>query len=107
MSHGESFLRLASKRFRNDGVYILDEPEAALSPKKVLELMKLINCSVAKNSQFIIATHSPVLMAYPGARIYECTSRGLVEKNYKELEHFTFMREFLLNPESVLQQYFE
>lgn len=70
-SHGESFLALVQNRFGGEGLYLLDEPEAALSPTRQLTLLGEMHQLVERNSQFIIATHSPILMAYPGARIYE------------------------------------
>lgn len=103
-SHGESYLSLVKNRLYGNGLYILDEPETALSPKRIIELMKEMKRLVNKKSQFIIVTHSPILMTYPGARIYECTKGGIKEKRYQELESYQFMRDFLLNPEYYLMQ---
>ncbi|HEY9096577.1 MAG TPA: AAA family ATPase, partial [Hydrogenophaga sp.] len=75
-SHGESFMALLTNRFGKEGLYILDEPEAALSPQRQLAALSRIHDLVRADSQFIIATHSPILMAYPGAWIYACTPQG-------------------------------
>lgn len=102
-SHGESFLTLMTTRFQGDGIYILDEPEAALSPQRQLAILSRIHDLVRDSSQFIIATHSPILMAYPDATIYECTSDGIVETTYEETEHFQVTRDFLVNRERMLK----
>lgn len=96
-SHGESFLTLMTTRFRGDGVYILDEPEAALSPQRQLAILSRIHDLVRDSSQFIIATHSPILMAYPDATIYECTADGVRETSYEKTEHYQVTRDFLMN----------
>ena len=101
-SHGESFLSIVHNRFSGNGLYILDEPEAALSPMKLLTLMAEINELVKKNSQFIIATHSPILMAFPGAQILEFSSSGIKITDYKDTEHFKITKMFLENPEKML-----
>jgi predicted ATPase len=98
-SHGESFLALVSKRFRGDGLYILDEPEAALSPRRMLALLSLIHDLVeSRESQFIVATHSPILMAYPGALIYQLGPERVERVLYEETEHYTITRNFLESP---------
>lgn len=102
-SHGESFLTLMTTRFRGDGIYILDEPEAALSPQRQLAILSRIHDLVRDSSQFIIATHSPILMAYPDSTIYECTSDGIKETTYEETEHFQITRDFLMNRERMLK----
>lgn len=102
-SHGESFLSLVRNRFFGNGLYILDEPEAALSPNRILELMKEIKRLVDAHSQFIIATHSPILMTYPDAQIFELTRNGIFEKEYNELENFRLTRDFLNDPEIMLR----
>jgi predicted ATPase len=102
-SHGESFLTLMTTRFRGDGIYILDEPEAALSPARQLAILSRIHDLVRDSSQFIIATHSPILMAYPDATIYECTSDGIFETSYEETEHYQVTRDFLMNRERMLK----
>ena len=106
-SHGESFMAIVKNRFRGNGIYILDEPEAALSPAKLLELMvnvkKLADC----NSQFIIATHSPILMAFPGADILQLSERGIEKTEYKDTEHYRITKNFLDCPERMLDIMFE
>lgn len=102
-SHGESFLALIENRFSGNGLYILDEPEAALSPMRLLTLMVLIDNLVKNNSQFIIATHSPILMAFPDSEVLEFSSRGIEPVNYKDTEHYEVTRRFLENPEKMLR----
>ena len=106
-SHGESFLSVVLNRFGGNGLYILDEPEAALSPMRLLTLLAAIHELVKNNSQFIISTHSPILMAYPGAEIYELGERDIASVPYKETEHYTFSRQFLENPEKMLRYLLE
>ena len=101
-SHGESFLSLVQNRFRGNGLYVLDEPEAALSPMRLLTLMAEINELVKKNSQFIIATHSPILMTFPNAEILEFSQDGIKKVKYQETEHFNITKHFLDNPEKML-----
>jgi predicted ATPase len=101
-SHGESFLALMTERFGGHGLYILDEPEAALSPQRQLAVLSRIHDLVLDGSQFIIATHSPILMAYPHATIYLCTADGITSVAYEDTEHFQVTRDFLLNPERML-----
>ncbi|MEA5142335.1 MAG: AAA family ATPase [Oscillibacter sp.] len=101
-SHGESFLSLVQNRFGGRGLYLLDEPEAALSPTRLMTLLCEIHRLVEANSQFIIATHSPILMAYPGAALYELTDTGIRAVAYRETEHYQLTRRFLENPEQML-----
>ena len=101
-SHGESFLSIVENRFFGNGLYILDEPEAALSPKRLLTLMVEIDRLVKKNSQFIIATHSPILMTLPGAKILEFSKEGIKEVKYTETEHFQISKSFFENPDKML-----
>ena len=101
-SHGESFISIVQNRFFGNGLYILDEPEAALSPMRLLTLMAEINTLANKNSQFIIATHSPILMAFPNAQVLEFSQRGIRNVNYKDTEHFNVTKRFLENPEKML-----
>jgi len=84
-------------RFTGKGLYILDEPEAALSPTRQLALMRRIHDLVNEDSQFLIATHSPILMAYPNARILNCDSEGIRETAYRETEHYNVSVDFLNN----------
>lgn len=100
-SHGESFMALLNNRFGDQGLYVLDEPEAALSPKRQLDALSRIHDLVLERSQFIIATHSPILMAYPNAWIYACTAEGLCRVSYEETEHFRVMRDFLQDPDAA------
>ena len=106
-SHGESFLAIVENRVGGQGLYILDEPEAVLSPRNVMRLMLAIKRLVDDGSQFIIATHSPMIMAFPGACLLELTSEGIEEVDYWATEHFCVMREFLNAPEKVLGELFE
>jgi predicted ATPase len=102
-SHGEAFLSLATNRFAGDGLYLLDEPEAALSPSRQLAFLRLMHQQVdVLNSQFIIATHSPILMAYPDALIYHFTDDGIAPIEYEQTEHYALTRDFLLNPKQYL-----
>jgi predicted ATPase len=102
-SHGESFLALMTKRFGGQGLYLLDEPEAALSPQRQLAVLSRIHDLIEEGSQFIIATHSPILMAYPDACIYQCNKEGISQIAYQDTEHFQVTRDFLMNPERMLQ----
>lgn len=101
-SHGESFLALVENRFGGNGIYLLDEPEAALSPSRLMRLIAEINALVAKSSQFIIATHSPILMSFPNAEVYEFSENGIHSVDYKQTEHYQLTRRFLENPERML-----
>ena len=101
-SHGESFLSIVQNRFFGNGLYILDEPEAALSPMKLLTLMAEMQDLIEKDSQFIIATHSPILMAFPGAQIYSFSNDGISEVAYRETEHYKTTKAFLDDPERML-----
>ena len=107
-SHGESFMSLIRSRFRGNGIYILDEPEAALSPSRQLALLCSIHELVNKGSQFIIATHSPILMAYPEADIYLADyDRKITLTEYKETEHYKLTRDFINYPEQMLSYLFK
>lgn len=105
-SHGEAFLSLLTYKFRGNGLYLLDEPEAALSPTRQLSALALINHLVKRESQFIIATHSPILMAYPGARIYAFTEEGIRETRYEDTDHYRVARDFLEHREEMLRVLF-
>jgi predicted ATPase len=106
-SHGESFMSLALSRFRGEGLYLLDEPEAALSPQRQLSLLSRLNDLVRAGSQFIIATHSPILMAYPDSSIYLLSKEGLNLTDYEATQHYTVTRDFLLHRERMLKILFE
>ena len=105
-SHGESFLSLVQNRFRGNGFYILDEPEAALSPMRQLTLLIEINNLVQNNSQFIIATHSPILLAYPDAQIYNLDA-GIEGIAYAETEQYKITKNFLDNPNMFIERLFD
>jgi predicted ATPase len=102
-SHGESFFALLANRFHPDGVYLLDEPEAALSPARQLSCLTLLHLLVQNGSQFVIATHSPILMAYPAATIYHFSERGVKAQAYDETEHFVVTRDFLTRKDKMLK----
>lgn len=106
-SHGESFLALVQNRFGGEGLYLMDEPEAALSPSRLLTLLAEMNLLVKADSQFIVSTHSPILMAYPNARIYELSGEGIRTVAYKETEHYQLTRRFLENPDRMLRYLLE
>ncbi len=103
-SHGESFLWVVQNRFRPDGLYILDEPESALSPQRQLSLLRLIYDLVAQGSQFIIATHSPILMGYPDATIYELSEAGISPVHYEDTEHYLVTKAFLERKDMMLRE---
>ncbi len=102
-SHGESFLALVMNRFSGKGLYLLDEPEAALSPTRQMALISRIHELVEDESQFIIATHSPIIMAYPNARILLLSEDGIEEVAYEETEHYRVTRDFMSNREKLLK----
>ncbi len=103
-SHGESFFALFRNRFRGHGLYLLDEPEAALSPKRQLEFLAILHAYCKQGAQFVIATHSPIIMAYPNARIYVLADSGLREVPYLETDHYLITRGFLANPARTLKE---
>ena len=102
-SHGESFLALVQNRFGDNGLYILDEPEAALSPMRIMTLMVEIDRLRRAGSQFIIATHSPILLTMPDSEIFEFSENGISKVHYKDTEHYQITRNFLENPEKMLK----
>jgi predicted ATPase len=103
-SHGESFFALLFKRLGGQGLYFLDEPEAALSPTRQLAMLTRMHELVQKQSQFIIATHSPILMAYPNADIFYFSKDGIQKIDYHDTEHFRVTRDFLNSPERSLKE---
>lgn len=106
-SHGEAFLSLFLHRFHEKAIYLLDEPEAALSPMKQLALLKIINDLTKKgNVQFIIATHSPILLGYLDATLYYFGDGGIKEIAYEETEHYQITNYFLQYREKMLQELF-
>jgi predicted ATPase len=103
-SHGEAFLELFRSRLRPDGLYLLDEPEAPLSPTRQLTLLSLLRMMVEEQgAQIIMATHSPIMMAYPGATIYSFDGGAVETVGYDQVEHISVMRSFLRDPESYLR----
>ena len=105
-SHGESFLSLVTNRFGPSGLYLLDEPEAALSLRGNLALMRRLHDLVAEGSQFVVATHSPILLGYPGARIYALSEDGIAPTAYEETEQYELTRSFLDDRERFLHHLF-
>jgi len=103
-SHGESFIALLLHAFGGSGLYLLDEPEAALSPQRQMAALVRIHDLVNQDSQFIIATHSPILMAYPNATIYLFDEEGCRQIKYEETEHLRVTLDFLRNYPKRLQQ---
>lgn len=103
-SHGESFFSIFLHRFFGNGLYILDEPEAALSPDRQLAFLIQLNELVKQKSQFIISTHSPIILAYPKAKIIQISENGFEEINYKETAHYQTYKNFLNNPELMLRR---
>lgn len=99
-SHGESFMALMLHRFGPRGFYILDEPESALSPARQLAMLARMHQLIEDGSQFIIATHAPILMAYPGARIYALNEQGITEQSLRETDHYRIAIDFLRDPEA-------
>ncbi len=103
-SHGEAFLNFFQQRLVPNGLYLMDEPEAALSPQRQLALLAMIFDLVADGAQFIIATHSPLLLAFPGARIYSFDEVPVAEVTWDETDHVRLTRSFLADPERYLRQ---
>ena len=105
-SHGESFISLVKNRF-NKGLFIMDEPEAALSPMSQLSLLSLIHKQIIQgDSQYIIASHSPILLSYPGATIIEFSNRGLNKIKYEDSEHYKVTKDFLNGREAFFNHLF-
>ncbi|MGG6311609.1 AAA family ATPase [Paenibacillus macerans] len=104
MSHGESFFATFLNRFGGRGLYILDEPEAALSPYRQMAMLSRIHELVGRHSQFIISTHSPILMAYPDSLMYRLTPEGIEETTLEETDHYIIMKEFVNNREGMLKE---
>ncbi len=103
-SHGESFFSLFLNRFGGNALYILDEPEAALSPSRQMSFLTRLHELVKAGSQFIIATHSPIVMAYPDAWIYQIDEQGLRRVEWKETEHYFITKSFLNRPDAMLRE---
>ncbi|HEU4564629.1 MAG TPA: AAA family ATPase [Gemmatimonadaceae bacterium] len=103
-SHGESFLKLFAARFVPDGLYLLDEPEAPLSPSSQLTLLAMMGEMLGRGAQFIIATHSPILLAFPGADIWTFDRTPITRVAYDDLEHVSLTRSFLQDPGGYLRR---
>lgn len=101
-SHGESFMATLLNKLNGNGLYLMDEPEAALSPTRQMAALSAIHQLVEEKSQFIIATHSPILLAYPRAKIYLFSATGISEVKYTDTEHYEVTKEFLNNYENML-----
>lgn len=101
-SHGESFFAVFMNRFLGNGLYILDEPEAALSPSRQMSMLSRMHELIEQGSQFIIATHSPIIMAYPHALIYEI-KKEIQQVEYEETEHYQIMKSFMNNTDGMLK----
>ncbi len=106
-SHGEAFFAAFTERFRGNGLYILDEPEAALSPLRQLSMLARINDLVHQGSQFIISTHSPMIMAYPDAKIIQLTEEGMTEVTLEETYHYSIMNQFFDDRKRMLHHLFQ
>ena len=105
-SHGESFLALVEFRFSGHGLYILDEPEAALSPRGIIRLMRNMDRLVKNDSQLIISTHSPMLLTFPGAEVLQIRENGIASVCFMETDHYRTTLRFLQDPESALEDIF-
>ncbi|QOS91227.1 AAA family ATPase [Peribacillus sp. JNUCC41] len=106
-SHGESFFSAFVERFQGNGLYILDEPEAALSPLRQISMLARINELVQQGSQFIISTHSPIIMAYPDAKILQISDEGMSEVTLEESNHYLLMKQFFEDKDRLLHHLFE
>lgn len=102
-SHGESFMATLVNKLQGNGLYIMDEPEAALSPARQMAAVSAIHQLVEENSQFIIATHSPILLAYPRSKIYSFSTTGIEEIAYEDTEHYSVTRDFLNNYSEMMK----
>lgn len=106
-SHGESFFAVMLNRFNGKGLYILDEPEAALSPTRQMAMISRVSQLLKEDSQFIIATHSPILLAYPNALILQIEDNQLVPTKYEETEHYTITKDFLNDTKRIVKYLIE
>ncbi|MEG6586779.1 AAA family ATPase [Dendrosporobacter sp. 1207_IL3150] len=102
-SHGEAFFATFMNKFKGQGLYILDEPEAALSPMRQLAMISRIHDLVQLNSQFIIATHSPIIIGYPNATILQIADNGIDVVEFENTEHYIVMKEFINNRKKMLE----
>jgi predicted ATPase len=103
-SHGESFLSIFVERLKGGGLYFFDEPEAALSPQRQLAFLAAMHGWIRRDAQLVIATHSPIIMAYPHAWIYEFSEKGIRRVEYTETEHYKVTRAFLTRTEAMLAE---
>ena len=102
-SHGEAFMALMENRFGGNGLHILDEPEAALSPMRILRMLVRIHELVERGSQFIISTHSPIVMAYPNAVIYELSQKGIEKTHWRATEHYAVTK-WVLDDDNAVEK---
>lgn len=102
-SHGEAFFTLMTERFSGSGLYLLDEPEAALSPMRQMSMLHVMHGLVQRDSQFVIATHSPILTAYPDAEILLLTENGITRTDYRNTPSYQITKDFLDRPEKMLR----
>ena len=102
-SHGEAFFATFMNKFKGNGLYILDEPEAALSPMRQMAMISRIHDLANQQSQFIIATHSPIIMGYPGAMILQISNKGIEVVEYEKTEHYIIMKAFINNHKKMLE----
>lgn len=106
-SHGEAYIEVFRHKLKGGGIFVFDEPESALSPMRQIEFLRLIKKFENEGDcQFIMATHSPLIMAYPGATLLSLTDRGIIESPYTTTEHFRILREFYLDPDSFMDGVF-
>jgi predicted ATPase len=105
-SHGEAFLWVALKRFPKSGLFVLDEPESALSPQRQLAFLARMHQLVRTGSQFVISTHSPILMAYPEARIFLLDGDGIHAVRYEDTQHYAVTKAFLADPGRMIREIF-
>lgn len=104
MSHGESFFQIAFERLRGNGLYLFDEPEAALSPTRQLSFVSRMHELCKLNSQMVIATHSPIILSYPNSTIYEFSEHGIKKVLFEETEHYQVTKNFLNNYKLMLKE---
>ena len=107
LSHGESFIALMKNRFHEKSLFLIDEPEAALSPNRLMQLLVIIHDLIKNGSQFIIATHSPILMSYPDARLLSFSNSGINEILFEETDHYKITKSFIDNKDRMYKYLFE
>ena len=99
-------MALLENRFEGNGLYILDELEAVLSPMRLMRMMYIMHDLIQRDSQFIISTHSPILMMFPGAEIFQCTQEGIRRVRYQDTEHYQITRMFMDDPDRMFHYLF-